>query len=63
MNNAMTRPEKDDVALEIEDHANGQSTQVLRQLPKIDAWIRESAFAERDARDLHALLGDRFITE
>lgn len=63
MSSTMTQClEKDDVALEIEKHAGGQSIWVPRRIEP-DAWIRESAFTEKDARDLHALLGDLFLSE
>lgn len=59
MSNTMTRRlEKDDVALQIDDHKDGEDIRILRRLPGTGEWTRESTLSKKEARDVHALLGD-----
>lgn len=63
MSSAMQRHEKNDLALEIHDHEHGEDIRLLRRVPHTDEWITESTLSEKEARDLHALLGDLFLSE
>lgn len=59
----MARREKNNVALERHETEDGHDIRILRRRSRSDDWMCESEFSEKQARDLHALLGDIFLID